>query len=232
MVPFCLHDSPQDKTLETHNHSERSNRLKLPYAASKPQPAIATATASLLATIQRSNGELEHLHAALARIEDVLAEERSRAVIVREKAHREAQQSAARVQILSQNINEEKSKRRMLREELSTASKHLKTSIEKNSALLSALKSTQKENERASTLRVKLERELETSSMNAINLKEELLNLREKLESGKMTGGMIYCSLSDFTGAAAAADLKPNTSPFSIFVTFSHYFLCFQDIKN
>ncbi|KAG7668170.1 hypothetical protein KSW81_002069 [Nannochloris sp. 'desiccata'] len=65
-----------------------------------PLPAVASS--SLLATIQRSNGELEHLHAALARIEDILADERSRAATLREKAHREAQQSATHVQTLGE----------------------------------------------------------------------------------------------------------------------------------
>jgi hypothetical protein len=205
MVPVSLHISPTDKILEAYSNTERSNLLNLPCAASKPQPA--TAAACLLATIQRSNGELEHLHVSLARIEDILAEERSRAVIVREKAHREAQQSATHIQTLSQKINEEKCKRRMLREELSTASEHLRSSIESNSALLSALKSTQEENEMVATrnraLHVKLERELETSRKNALQLKNELLNLREKLESGKMAGGIIYYSRSALVGAAS-----------------------------
>ncbi|KAL4548552.1 hypothetical protein Ndes2526B_g01116 [Nannochloris sp. 'desiccata'] len=150
-----------------------------------PLPAVASS--SLLATIQRSNGELEHLHAALARIEDILADERSRAATLREKAHREAQQSATHVQTLSQKINEERCKRRMLRGELSTASTHLKSSVEKNSALLSALASSQEENEVAATLRIKLERELRKSRYNALQLKEQLLELRGELESATIS---------------------------------------------
>lgn len=180
--PFSLHVSPTDEYLESRNGFNGFHRVHSPLAASKPQPAVAAA--SLLATIQRSNGELQVLHEGLGRIEDILATERSRALAVREKAHREAQQSVTQVQTLSQKINEEKSKRRLLREELATAAEHLKSSVEKNNALLSALEASQHENEIAAAVRIKLETELEKSRGSVLQLKEDKISLKESLESG------------------------------------------------
>jgi hypothetical protein len=181
--PFSLHVSPTDEFLETRRRPARSNCLNPPSTSPKPLPAVAAA--SLLTTIQRSNGELEHLHEALGRIEDILVEERRRALTEREKARREAQQSAAQVQTLAQKINEEKIKRRLLREELATAAEHLKSSVEKNTALLSALEASQQENEVAGAVRVKLEIELEKSRNNTLHFKEEVMSLKESLEAGK-----------------------------------------------
>jgi chromosome segregation ATPase len=130
---------------------------------------------------------LEHLHEALGRIEGILTEERNRALMVREKVNREARENAAQVQTLSQKINEEKSKRKMLREELTTAAEHLRSSLERNTALLSALEATQQENGKATVARVKLEGELEKSRNLAFHLKEEVIGLKEELEAATIS---------------------------------------------
>lgn len=180
--------SPTNSIAFYEQHKQPNCPNEVHPSTSNPQ---AHNPASLAAMIQRSDGELEALQAAMGRIEAVLASERTRVAAVRESARRDAKERAvavAQVQSLAEKVADEKLRRRKLREELASAAEHLKMSLEKNVALAAALATSQQESEESRTDRVLKASELSRAKEKILALQEELHNCREELEKGEKHG--------------------------------------------
>ena len=143
---------------------------------------------SLAATIQKGDGEIEALQAAMGRVEATLAVERTRAAAMRESARRDAKERAeqtAQMQSMAGKLAEEKSRRKKLREELASAAENLKMSLEKNVALAAALSACQQASEDTNGNLILKTCELSRAKEKILELQEELYTCREALEKGK-----------------------------------------------